>query len=131
MIKIISPLFVYTSNSFSARKYVLNLNIYRNQHFRLEHKVKKCYTEIMMEQLMHLKLETPIKLHYRLFKGRKGGDRNNPLSIHDKYFCDALTHYGCIPDDNDDYIESQFFETAGVDRKNPRVEILITSCKKI
>ena len=84
----------------------------------------------MFPQLRALKLTTPIKLHYKLYRARAGGDRNNPLTIHDKYFCDALTHYGCIPDDSDKYIKSQFYETAGVDKENPRVEILIHCCKK-
>jgi len=125
-----APLFIYTGK-LKLKKNVLNLNIYRNQHHQLESKVKKEYTEMMIEQLLGLKLKTPIKLVYTLFRGdRRKGDRNNPLTIHDKYFCDALTSYKCIPDDTDEYIESQTFKTGEIDKENPRVEIKIIECKK-
>ena len=47
------------------------------------------------------------------------------LSIHEKFFCDAMTEYGCIADDNDDYIKSTKYLSGGIDKENPRVEIII------
>jgi hypothetical protein len=31
------------------------------------------------------------------------------LSVHEKFFCDALTEYKCIPDDADQFITSSYY----------------------
>jgi hypothetical protein len=36
-----------------------------------------------------------------------------------------MTKIGVIPDDNDDYIKSSFYQSGGLDRDNPRVDIKI------
>ena len=89
------------------------------------------YKEALRSQLTGLKLATPIALTFTLWKSQNRLiDRANPLSIAEKFFCDALTEFGCIPDDNDEYIYSTTYLTGGVDRKNPRVEITITELKQ-
>jgi hypothetical protein len=80
----------------------------------------------MEDQLIGKKFATPISLIFCLYKGSSRIiDRANILCIVEKFFCDALVHYECIEDDNDDYILSSEYITSGIDRKNPRVEILI------
>jgi Holliday junction resolvase RusA-like endonuclease len=80
----------------------------------------------MMEYLYRKKFKPPISLTFTLFKGsNRKIDRSNILSITEKFFCDALTTYGCIPDDNDEFISETRYRTGGVDTKNPRVEIEI------
>lgn len=54
------------------------------------------------------------------------GDRANVLAVQEKFFCDAVTHYGGWPDDTDEYIVSTSYHTGGIDRLNPRVEVEIT-----
>ncbi len=111
------------------KNFYFNLNNYRNWHYQVSNNLKKWYKETAHVALCesdlprHNKL---IKLEYVLWKGSKRKmDRGNVLSVHEKFFCDALTELGYIPDDNDDYIESSFFRTGGIDRENPRVDIII------
>jgi len=65
-----------------------------------------------------------------MFRGdNRRVDRANVLSIHEKFFCDALTKHGFIPDDNDKHIKSTHYYSGGIDKLNPRVEIEITIVK--
>ena len=123
--KIISPLFVDLPRKTKKDKRVyLNLNYFRNLHFVVNNQAKVIYCEQMKNQLEGLKLKTPIVLTFILYrKDKRKGDRANPLSICEKFFCDALVHWKCIKDDNDDFIKSTHYYSGGIDRENPRVEI--------
>lgn len=125
---ITAPLAVYLPRkTMKDKKVIINLNGYRNWSFFMSNDVKKAYKEALRSQLEGLKLATPISLTFTLWKSQNRLiDRANPLSIAEKFTCDALTEFGCIPDDNDEYIYSTTYLTGGVDRKNPRVEITIT-----
>jgi len=80
----------------------------------------------MKSQLEGVKLKTPVKLNFTLWKkDRRVGDRANVLSVIEKFFCDALVEYGCLTDDNDGYISEQSYRTGGIDKDFPRVEIEI------
>jgi len=52
-------------------------------------------------------------------------DISNVLSIHDKFFCDALVELGKLPDDNYKYIPEVKYVFREVDKLNPRVDIYI------
>ena len=66
-------------------------------------------------------------LTYRMYKASaRRIDRMNVLTIHSKYFEDAMTKACAWEDDNDDFIESHTFSSGGIDRANPRVEIQIS-----
>ena len=60
-------------------------------------------------------------------------DLMNILSIHDKFFMDALVWTRAIPDDNIKYVEDFVFSYGGYDKGNGRVEIEITTleCSRI
>jgi len=122
---IISPLRVAISKN---KHFILNLNNYRNAHYMVLNNSKRAYKAILKDQVMLLpKYTTAIKLRYVLFpKTRRRTDIGNVLSIHQKYFEDALTEFNRITDDNYEYIPhtSQFF--GAVDKNNPRVEIYIS-----
>ena len=76
--------------------------------------------------LAGMKYNPPIEIGFKLYKSSaRHIDRSNILSIAEKFFCDSLVHYGCIPDDSDEYITRTTYETGGVDRINPRIEIEI------
>lgn len=107
----------------------INLNKFRNNHFQLNNKMKTMYADLAAAKLrLHKnKQYKKIKLEYTYYKPTKAKrDRANIISIHAKFFCDAMTKIGMIPDDNDDYIKSSFEISGGLDRENPRVEIKIT-----
>ena len=131
MIKIISPLFVdIPRKTMKDKRIYLNFNVYRNLHYIVNNQAKEIYCELMEKDLKGLKLKPPIGIAYILFKGSKRKtDRANILSVVDKFFCDALVHWKCLPDDEDKFIFSTKYFTGGIDRENPRVEILIKSCE--
>jgi len=107
------------------KKYYINLNQYRNWHFHVSNNLKVKYKELVYSQIKDLNFNK-IKLVFTYYKpSKRRVDRANILSIHEKFFCDALVESGCIPDDNDDYIVSTHYYSGGLDRENPRVEIKI------
>jgi Holliday junction resolvase RusA-like endonuclease len=106
----------------------INLNTYRNMNSFVENKVKNKYQDLAMQSLFYLKnKKLPfIEIDFVLYKSSKRKiDKANFLSIHEKYFCDALTKLQIIEDDNDDYIGTTRYFNGGVDKENPRVEIFI------
>jgi Holliday junction resolvase RusA-like endonuclease len=109
------------------KRVILNLNNYRNWAFHQSSDVKLHYCEMMRPQLEGLIVPTPCHLSFKLYKGSKRqGDRANVLCIQEKFVCDALTHFGCWEDDNDDIIISTTYSSGPVDKENPRVELTIT-----
>lgn len=128
-IKISMPLYVdipYKRKQVKPKRYYFNLNNYRNWHVNVKNNIKKQYSEIARKKLVNIKPKTPVILTFILWKkDKRKGDRSNVLSIHEKFFCDALVECGCIIDDNDTYIESSHYYTGGIDKENPRVEIII------
>ena len=120
------PLFLHLSDRPKAKKYIINLNYYKTWHYLAMNNVKKKYKEIATPLLEGVRFNKKVELTFTLWMGtRRRVDRANPLCIHEKFFCDVLTESGCIPDDNDDYIEATHYYTGGVDKENPRVEIRI------
>lgn len=125
--KIDLPLCVYLERKTKAdRKCIINLNNYRNWHYIINNQVKKKYKEEIEKKLIPLKFHEKIKLTFIYYKGsRRTSDRSNVLSIHEKFFCDALVECGCIEDDRDEYIEETHYYSGGLDKENPRVEAII------
>jgi len=126
--KIISPLHVIIPRrTKNDKKVALNLNIYRNLHHSINGLAKKVYTQMMSEQLEGLQIKTPVEITYQVFKPTKRIlDKMNVVSIVSKYLLDAITEYGCWEDDNDNFVKTETVLPTEIDRKNPRVEIIIT-----
>lgn len=121
------PLFVMIGKKKRVKK-VINLNYYRNYHFRVNHQVKKAYQEIVAQRTAHIPKLEKIRLEFTLFKkSRVQKDKANFLSIHEKFFCDSLTQTGILDDDTDDYIIEQHYKPSLIDKNYPRVEINIIS----
>ena len=133
MIKVISPIYVpLPRKKIKDKKIALNLNVYRNLHFQVNNQAKVQYLYHMTSYLHDLKFPNPIHLEFVLYKPSKRKiDRANILCIVEKFFCDALTEFKCIPDDNDNHILSTHYTTGGVDSKNPRVEIFIKDRREV
>ena len=113
------PLSVYVGR----KKYTINLNYYRNWHKFVNNKIKEEYQRLVYDLLPKVKYKK-IKLVFTFFPSSKRKiDRSNILSIHEKFFCDALVKAGIIEDDNDSFIESSFYKSGNIDKDDPRVEI--------
>jgi hypothetical protein len=126
-VNVISPLAVYMPRkTMPARKYILNLNNYRNWKFIVSAKLKRLYTEAMGEQLKHVKIKGKFRLYFTYYKPTKRiSDRSNVLAIHEKFFCDALRYWGCIKDDNDKIIEDTSYMSGEFGTRTPCVLISI------
>jgi hypothetical protein len=122
--KIILPLFVMLPRkTMPPKKYIVNLNNYRNWHYIVSNMVKAQYAEEIKEKLAGFKFRGKIVIKFYLFKGsRRTSDRSNVLCIQEKFFCDALVHCGCLPDDSDEFIDHTEYYTGCLDKENPRVE---------
>lgn len=127
MYRFSSPLQIFVGK----RKFILNLNNYRNTHYRVLNNAKVTYKMYMKKQIEKLpKLQPPIQITYTVFKGDKRNcDIGNICSIHQKFFEDALVELGKLPDDNHNMIKRSIFEWGGIDRLNPCVQVMIEEVK--
>ena len=121
------PLFVILPRKTKAdKKYMLNLNNYRNWHYIVSNIIKQKFCEGLESSLKGLKFDKKLDITYILYKGSKRKiDRANVLCVIEKFFCDALTHYDCIADDNDEYLSATHYYGGGTDKENPRVDVII------
>lgn len=126
-----SPLKVWrgkTKPRKAKQWFILNLNNYRNAHYLVLNRTKINYKADMANQIQLLPfIDYQITIHYRIFaQTRRSVDIDNVVSIHKKYFQDALVEMGKIEDDDFNWIVGSSEDYGGVDKDNPRVEIKIT-----
>lgn len=108
------------------RKYIINQNNFRNWVFIVCNKTKIAYKQAIKSQLDGLVIDSPVTATYTYWKPTKRrSDRNNVLTLHDKFLMDALVECGCMVDDSDEYVARTIFQGGELDRKNPRVEVLL------
>lgn len=106
----------------------LNLNVYRNAHHRTLAKAKVDWDALVAPTLAHLPIFDRIRISYILFAGSaRECDINNVVSIVDKFFCDSLQKAGKLPDDNYNHVINTISGFGGIDRLNPRVDVVIES----
>jgi Holliday junction resolvase RusA-like endonuclease len=123
--KIVLPLEVYYSKN---KKFILNLNNYRNAHYRILSNSKKIYTDNLIPELKELSRFTePVTLTYTYYaKTKRRIDISNPCSIIDKFTCDALVKAGVLKDDSFEQVNKVVYKFGGFDKENPRCELLIS-----
>lgn len=107
-------------------EYSLNLNTYRNTHFYLLNNMKQLFTNSILSStnIKEISKFNKIFLIYIHHPGRLC-DTNNVCSVVDKFFQDTLVKANIIPDDNYKHVVGTLFLPGAVDRKNPRVEVII------
>lgn len=123
------PLFV-EKGVRKIRKYTINLNYMRGWNNLLYNDLKIIYTNLAVREIESKPIfrANEVELTYYLFrKDKKLCDVNNILAAHDKFFQDAFVWCGCIPDDNFKHVKNTSFRFGGVDKENPRVNIVVTS----
>jgi len=123
MYRLTSPLAI----NVGRKKFILNLNQYRNTHYRTLNSAKIIYKRLMREQIECLpKLQPPIQMTYTVYKGDKRNcDIGNICSVHEKFFEDALVELGKLPDDNHNMITKVTYEWGGIDKLSPSVMVMI------
>ncbi len=128
MYKIVSPLKIRLSidKKGKERFFILNLNNYRNTYFRTLNVAKIKYKQAIVDQIQDKPRYEKIAILYQVFKGdNRRFDIGNVLSIHQKFFEDALVECGKLPDDKASNIPMVLYTDGGIDRDNPRVEIKV------
>lgn len=123
------PLEVYIPRKrVKDRKFILNLNTYRNADKFFLGDCKKLYTEIVVDKVkgLSLNLPPPYSFKYIYYKGdNRKVDISNPLSIIDKFTCDALVKAGLMEDDNFTILTDVIYSFGGVEKGNGRVDLEI------
>ncbi len=127
MVTLILPLEVFYSKK---KKFILNLNNYRNAHYRVLSIAKKTYSDDRVEMIEKWddipRFDNPVDLEYVYYaKSNRRVDVSNPCSIIDKFTCDALVRVGILEDDSSKQIKSITYVYGGVDKENPRCRLTI------
>ena len=123
--KIDLPLEVYYSKK---KKFILNLNNYRNAHYRVLSISKRLYSENLVPRLKGFDSFTePVSLTYTYYaRSNRRLDISNPCSIIDKFACDALVKAEILEDDSFKQIKEVVYKFGGVEKDNPRCELVIS-----
>ena len=123
--KFFSPLRVFMTK---AKNFILNMNQYRNTHFRLLNHTKINYKKYMERQIIKADTFGRVVCVYTAYpKTNRKQDLGNVCSIHEKYFEDAMVEFGKLGDDNMKNIPLVIYRYGGVDHENPRVDIEVIS----
>ena len=119
------PLEVFYSKN---KKYILNLNNYRNAHYRVLSTAKRIYSDNLVPRLEGFdSFSEPVTLTYTYYaRSNRRLDISNPCSIIDKFACDALVKAKILEDDSFNQVKQVMYIFGGVDKDNPRCELQIT-----
>ena len=119
------PLEVYYSKK---KKFILNLNNYRNAHYRVLSISKSLYSDNLVPRLKGFDSFTePVSLTYTYYaRSNRRLDISNPCSIIDKFACDALVKAEILEDDSFKQIKEVVYKFGGVEKDNPRCELVIS-----
>ena len=115
------------------RQFILNLNQFRNTHYRTLNNAKIDYKnkmESVIDKITYPYTNKIVTL-YKVYQGsNRRFDIGNVCCIHQKFFEDALVELGKLPDDNSEYIPMVIYMDGEVDKDNPRVEIELIDLTK-
>lgn len=111
----------------SGKKYSINKNIERNNHFYLKNIIKQSFVENNRQKLEALPIfEGKVQISYILYKPNKRRmDIDNVLGMCSKFLCDGLVVCGKLPDDNTDVVIAHHQYYGGISKEYPRIVILI------
>lgn len=120
------PLSVFI-NKKRTKKFILNLNVYRNAHFQVLNKAKRIFEEEIYHKIKDLpKNQTKCTLKYILYpRTKRECDVSNICCIEDKFFSDALVRINVLTDDNYKVLSTITYSFGAIDKDNPRVDVLI------
>ena len=109
------------------KTHYLNLNNYRNWKFQLNNQLKKTFKITVANDIRNLEpVGGPVKITYSIFYPTKRAfDVDNIGTVISKFTMDALVEFEIIEDDNYHFVPEIVFEFGGIDKENPRCDVLI------
>lgn len=115
------------------KTYYLNLNGYRNWQFQLNNQLKKTFKIQVAEKIREL---TPVKgtcrITYTIFyPTRRLFDIDNIGSVITKFTHDALVEFGILEDDNYKIVEEIVYRFGGIDKDDPRCDVVIEEIQDV
>lgn len=129
---VILPIYIYTTFKYKkiqkknkdTKLYTtpINFNEWRLMNRFSYSKVKTQYYNEIKEQLKWIKIKKPVRVIYKLYYKNITSDLPNWTSMVSKFFLDSLQKEWCIPDDNVQWVVSEYTDVAEQDRENPRIE---------
>ncbi len=78
---------------------------------------------------VHIDRDMPVLIYYRFYERDRRRDGDNILSCAAKFIQDSLVKTHVLAEDNRDCIP-HFYHDIFVDKKNPRIEVIITELTK-
>ena len=111
----------------SKKTYHLNLNQYNKWYFQEKNQIKKLFKVKVAKAIRALKKVTkPCKITYVIyFYNKRLFDIDNVGCVLTKFNNDALVELGILTDDNYTMIPELVYKFGGVDKDNPRCEVII------
>lgn len=96
----------------------VNLNVYRNLHYRQKNNMKVQFSKLIMDKVMRIvPIEGRFKLRYFITAAsNRRFDIMNVVSIVDKFFCDTMVDVGIIEDDSFNQLVGVSVEFMGVEK---------------
>ena len=111
----------------TKKKYYLNLNGYRNWQFQLNNQLKKLFKITVAEDIRKLsRVDNVCKVTYTIYYPTKRAfDIDNIGSVITKFTHDALVEFEILEDDNYNFVNEIVYKFGGVDKDNPRCDVVI------
>lgn len=109
-----------------GKRFVLNLNQYRNAHYQTLNRAKVEFKKAVEDQIKELPFLPRVAITFTFHPG-KGiiPDTANVCCIVEKFFCDALVELGKMKDDTREFVLGTQYLPGERDPLNPRVEARI------
>lgn len=89
----------------------------------LKSRSERMISDEITAQLKGIQIKKPVEMHYTWIEPNNRRDRDN-IAFAKKFVQDALVGAGVLEDDNYRHVVG-FSDRFGVDKENPRIEVLI------
>ena len=122
MIKLELPVYYNTGKSVV----LYSSNFTRNAHFHILNKAKKHYQSLVADKLKEFEpIAGMYTVRYIYYYKNINSDASNVVSGIEKAFLDAIQEIGLVTNDNVRYHIGSKWSVGGLDKLNPRMEIIL------